>query len=64
MIPPQSQERLLAILYLPLSLTFPGSFCAETTEPGRCLEFCVSLSLCPFHAVPSGTGSAYFRHWQ
>ena len=52
----QSLEGLEGILCLPLSLSFPGSFRAETTEPGGCLEFCVSLSLsflCNF-----------FRHWE
>ena len=25
-------------------------FCANSTEPGACFRFCVSLSLCPFPA--------------
>ena len=24
------------------------SFCADSSEPGRCFRFCASLSLCPF----------------
>ena len=47
---------------LPLSLSFPQRLCAETTEPGGCLEFCVSFSLCPSPAVPSGTGSDDCSH--
>ena len=35
------------------------SLCPST---GGCLEFCVSFSLCPSPAVPSGTGSDDCSH--
>ena len=47
---------LEGILCLPLFLSFPGRFRAETTEPGGCLEFCVWLSL----SFPCD----FFRHWE
>ena len=48
--------RLHGILCLPLSLTFPWNFCAEATEPGCCLGFCVScLSVLPLQ---------FLQHWE
>ena len=41
---------------LPLSLSFHGRLCAETTEPGGCLEFCLLFSV----SFPCSS----FRHWE
>ena len=63
---------------VPPSLSFPGSFCAETSVPAGCSEFCVSLSLsfpcntfwhweCQLQALAvktSGTGSDFCSHWE